>query len=348
MRVDDVAWSERPTLFGAAPTERAYTLDDRRAGPRFRRVRRRRARRAAAERREQRARHLSQGPRASTAMSPPTSLTQLMTRPLGLKSVSNPLAGRGRHRSRAGRAQARQTMPLDDAHARAARCRCSTTRTSRAPSAASPRRRRRCCSCRPGRRSRSPRRRRTARRSPPASPVWSNLLAALKASGDPHVAVTLLAHQASTFRLGLKVKRDPAYEAEHGARRGRGGAARALRLRRARRSASRCSSRTSSPSRRRCPASSRSTSTRLYGGTQPPAQTLAVAAGRGCWPRACASRRGVAAAGRAADARSRAVRPAGGDGMSRSTAERLYALLPAVYRMRDARAGRAAARAGRR
>ncbi|OIQ67832.1 hypothetical protein GALL_505880 [mine drainage metagenome] len=47
-----------------------------------------------------------------------------------------------------------------------------------------------------------------------ASPVWQNLLAALKSSGGPHVAVTLLSQQPSTFRVGLKVKRDPAYEAD--------------------------------------------------------------------------------------------------------------------------------------
>jgi hypothetical protein len=45
-----------------------------------------------------------------------------------------------------------------------------------------------------------------------ASPVWQNLLGALKASGDPHVAVTLLSLQASTFRLGIRVKVDPDYE----------------------------------------------------------------------------------------------------------------------------------------
>jgi hypothetical protein len=44
------------------------------------------------------------------------------------------------------------------------------------------------------------------------NPLWTNLAAALAASGDPQVAVRLLAHRASTFRLGLKVKRDPAYE----------------------------------------------------------------------------------------------------------------------------------------
>jgi predicted phage baseplate assembly protein len=45
-----------------------------------------------------------------------------------------------------------------------------------------------------------------------ASPAWTNLLGALKASGDPHVSVQLLALQASTFRIGLKVKCDPAYD----------------------------------------------------------------------------------------------------------------------------------------
>jgi hypothetical protein len=46
---------------------------------------------------------------------------------------------------------------------------------------------------------------------PPTSPVWGNLLDALKTSGDPHVNLTLLSYQTHTFKLGLKVKRDPAY-----------------------------------------------------------------------------------------------------------------------------------------
>jgi hypothetical protein len=45
-----------------------------------------------------------------------------------------------------------------------------------------------------------------------ASPAWSNLLSALKSSGDPHVPVLLLPLQAGTFRIGLKVKCDPAYD----------------------------------------------------------------------------------------------------------------------------------------
>jgi hypothetical protein len=45
-----------------------------------------------------------------------------------------------------------------------------------------------------------------------ASPVWQNLLGALKASGDPHVPVQLLAFQASSFRVGIKVKCDSVYD----------------------------------------------------------------------------------------------------------------------------------------
>jgi hypothetical protein len=42
-------------------------------------------------------------------------------------------------------------------------------------------------------------------------PVRDSLTKALRDSGDPHVHVVLLSYQPGTFRLGLKVKRDPAY-----------------------------------------------------------------------------------------------------------------------------------------
>jgi hypothetical protein len=42
--------------------------------------------------------------------------------------------------------------------------------------------------------------------------VWKNLLGALATSGDPHVALRLLGFEARTFHLGIKVKRDPAYD----------------------------------------------------------------------------------------------------------------------------------------
>jgi predicted phage baseplate assembly protein len=42
-------------------------------------------------------------------------------------------------------------------------------------------------------------------------PIRDSLIKALRDSGDPHVHVVLLSYQPSTFKLGLKVKRDPAY-----------------------------------------------------------------------------------------------------------------------------------------
>ncbi|MEP7102061.1 MAG: putative baseplate assembly protein, partial [Burkholderiales bacterium] len=45
-----------------------------------------------------------------------------------------------------------------------------------------------------------------------SNPVWLNLAKALAAGGDPHVDVRLLSYVAASFRLGLKLRRDPAYE----------------------------------------------------------------------------------------------------------------------------------------
>ena len=67
VRVDDIAWKVRDTLFGAGPRDRVFTLIERRAGTHVRPVRRRRARRAAAERRQQRPRPLPQGSRSRRA-----------------------------------------------------------------------------------------------------------------------------------------------------------------------------------------------------------------------------------------------------------------------------------------
>jgi hypothetical protein len=43
-------------------------------------------------------------------------------------------------------------------------------------------------------------------------PLWANLARAFALNGDPNVAIVLLPCRSSTFRIGLKVKRDPAYE----------------------------------------------------------------------------------------------------------------------------------------
>ena len=137
-------------------------------------------------------------------------LTQLTTRPLGLEERQQPGRGAGRHRPRAGR-QARRTMPLGTrtlgravslldyedfalAFTGIAKAQAQVLQLPAGPTIAI------TVAGQDG-----------AALSA-ANPVWNNLLLALKASGDPHVNVALLSYQASTFRLGLKVKRDPAYE----------------------------------------------------------------------------------------------------------------------------------------
>ncbi|MGP1675985.1 MAG: baseplate J/gp47 family protein, partial [Burkholderiales bacterium] len=137
-------------------------------------------------------------------------LTQLMTRPLGLKSVSNPVPAQGGTDPEPAD-QARRTMPLGTrtlgravslldyedfamAFTGIAKAHVQVLQLPHGPTIAIT----------------------VAGQDgaviSPANPVWNNLWLALKAAGDPHVSLTLLPHQASTFRLGLKVKRDPAYE----------------------------------------------------------------------------------------------------------------------------------------
>ena len=147
------------------------------------------ARRAAAERHQQRRATYRKGLGIDGNVAA-DSLTQLMTRPLGLKSVSNPLAAEGGTDPEPA-SDARRSIPL-------------TTRTlGRAVSvldyedfARAYQRHRQG----PGAGAAAERRPTVAitLAAPlgtpltPASPVWTNLLGALKASGDPHVPVTLL------------------------------------------------------------------------------------------------------------------------------------------------------------
>jgi predicted phage baseplate assembly protein len=136
-------------------------------------------------------------------------LTQLMTRPLGLKSVSNPVLAQGGTDPEPAD-QARRTMPLGTrtlgravslldyedfamAFTGIAKAQAQVLQLHGGPTIAI-----------------------TVAGQDGVSlattnPVWNNLLLALKNSGDPHVRVTLLSYQPSTFFVGLKVKRDPAY-----------------------------------------------------------------------------------------------------------------------------------------
>lgn len=211
VRVGDIEWTEKPTMFGSIPAERAYTL--------------------ATDEQDKTWVVFGDGVRGARLPSGVNNvratyrqglgkdgdvgadqLTQLMTRPLGLKSVSNPLAGQGGSDPEPAD-QARRTMPLGTrtlgravsrldyedfslAFTGVANAQAQVLQLAAGPTIAIT----------------------VAGQDGAAltvdNPVWNNLLLALKASGDPHVNVVLLSFQASTFRLGLKVKRDPAHEIE--------------------------------------------------------------------------------------------------------------------------------------
>lgn len=209
VRVGGVAWKQRPTLYGSTAIDRAYTLStdeqnrmfvgfgDGLSGARL----------PSGTNNVQATYRKGLGIDGNVAAG---SLTQLMTRPLGLKSVSNPLMAEGGTDPEPASA-ARQSIPLTtrtlgravsvldyEDYARAysgiAKAQAGVLQVSGvqtvAITLAAP----------------------LGKPLTPVSPVWTNLLGALKASGDPHVPVTLLALQQSTFRLGLKVKCDPDFE----------------------------------------------------------------------------------------------------------------------------------------
>jgi len=211
VRVADIAWAERQTLFGATPTERVYTLDVDEQGRNFVAFGDgvRGARLPSGTNNVRTAYRKGLGIDGNVGAD---KLTQLITRPLGLKSVSNPLAAEGGTDPEPASA-ARQSIPLTtrtlgravslldyEDFARGfsgiAKAQAQVLQLPAGPTIAI-----------------------TIAGSDgalltEASPVWTNLLGALRKNGDPHVAVMLLPGQLSTFRLGLMVKRDPAFEAK--------------------------------------------------------------------------------------------------------------------------------------
>ena len=210
VRIGDIAWTERPTLYGVAATERSYVLTADEQGQEFVAFGDgvRGARLPSGVNNVRAAYRKGLGIAGNVASG---SLTQLMTRPLGLKSVSNPLTAEGGTDPEAAEA-ARDSIPITtrtlgravslldyEDFARAfsgiAKAQAVVLSLPAGPTVAI------TIAGPVG--------------TPPltnASPAWSNLLSALKSSGDPHVPVLLLPLQASTFRVGLKVKCDPAYD----------------------------------------------------------------------------------------------------------------------------------------
>jgi hypothetical protein len=205
VRVDDVAWSVRDTMYGSTPTERAFTLDLDEQGRQWVQFGDgvQGARLPSGTNNVRASYRKGLGVAGNVAAE---SLTQPMSRPLGLKSVTNPSNALGGNDPESADT-ARATIPLRtrtlgravslldyEDFARA------YTGVAKAQAAVLP-----------------------LRAGPtvcitiagpdntlltPANPVWQHLLDALKTSGDPHVRVQLLSHQKSTFRIGLKVKHD--------------------------------------------------------------------------------------------------------------------------------------------
>ena len=208
VRVGDIEWLEKPTLFGSTPSERAYTISTDEQGKTWvvfgDGVRGARLPSGVNNVRATYRQGLGKHGNVRGDQ-----LTQLTTRPLGLKSVSNPLAAQGGTDAEAA-AQARRTMPLGTrtlgravslldyedfamAFTGIAKAQAQVLHLQGGPTIAV-----------------------TVAGQDGVSlsatnPVWTNLLQALKNSGDPHVRVVLLPYQPSPFYLGLKVKRDPAY-----------------------------------------------------------------------------------------------------------------------------------------
>ena len=208
LRVGDIAWRRRDSLYGSGPTDHHYSLETDAQG-----------RSVVVFGDGQRGARLPSGAnnvRASARQGLGSagnvragSLSQLASRPLGLKGVSNPLPASGGTDAEPTE-QARRSLPLvtrtlgrvvsvqdheDFALAFAGIGKASarvlnlpagrTVVVSVASSDGSP--------------------------LLPGNPVWAHLLAALQAGGDPHVPLLLLDHAPRRFRLGLKFRRDPAW-----------------------------------------------------------------------------------------------------------------------------------------
>lgn len=210
LRVDDVAWNLRDSLFEAEAGARAFTLTSDEQGRQFVQFGdgRHGARLSSGVNNVRATYRKGIGAAGNVAAD---SLTQPMQRPLGLKGVSNPRAAEGGTDAE-GADTARSTMPLGTrtlgravslldyedfarAFAGIAKARATVlylpgpviTITIAGPDGAV---------------------------ISPDSPIWKNLATALAANGDPNVDVKLLAHHAATFRVGLKVRRHPAFEAK--------------------------------------------------------------------------------------------------------------------------------------
>ena len=209
VRVGGVEWKEHRSLYGSGMNDRVYTVQDDEAGRLWLRfgdgVNGARLPSGSQNLRASYRKGLGRdgNVRAET-------LTQLMTRPLGLKGVANPSPAAGGTDPEPAE-QARESMPLGTrtlgravslldyehfalAYTGIAKAQAAVLRLRHGPVIAL------TIASQDG------------VAIGPHNPIWNNLRDALGDSGDPHVQAHLLGYQASTFRLGLKVKCDPERE----------------------------------------------------------------------------------------------------------------------------------------
>jgi uncharacterized phage protein gp47/JayE len=211
VRVGGIAWRERASLFDAAPTERAYTLDVDEQGRTFVTFGdgTRGARLPSGINNVVAQYRRDLGAAGNVAAE---TLTQLMTRPLGLKSVSNPLPAEGgtdpedadaaREAIRRGTRTLERVVSVLDyedfalAYTGIAKAQARVLNLGAGPTIA-------------------------ITLAPPAGtqltstgPVATGLLAALTAGGDPHVSVTLLPYLNSHFQIGIRVRSAADYESD--------------------------------------------------------------------------------------------------------------------------------------
>jgi hypothetical protein len=211
LRIGDVEWTEKPTLFGAAPAERAYALSTDEQGKLYVGFGDgEHGARLPSGVNNVRARYRQGLGNAGNVGA--DKLTQLVTRPPGLKSVANAVAASGGTDPEPAD-QARRTMTLgtrtlgravslldyEDFALAFTGIAKAQARMLHLPGGVV------IAVTIAGQ---------DGRPLAATNPVRANLLAALKASGDPHVDVVLLDFAPRSFRLALKVKRAPDYAIE--------------------------------------------------------------------------------------------------------------------------------------
>jgi len=210
VRVGNIEWTEKPTLFGSSPAERVYALETDAHGKNWivfgDGVHGSRLPTGVNNIRATYRRGLGKGGNVRA-----NQLTQLLAKPLGLKGVANPDVAAGGTDPEPS-SQTKRSMPLGTRTlGRAVSLldyedfALGFTGVSKAQAEVL---------------------------SLPAgptivitiagqdgaplgdsSPIWNNLYLALRAGGDPNVPFAILSYRLATFRLGLKVKYDPAQEA---------------------------------------------------------------------------------------------------------------------------------------